>query len=84
MHAYILVPIALVFLVAMFLGRNVIVRRRLTCPRTGGPAEVELLQRSLTDRVLGIESCDRLANPRRVDCGELCVHRSARRNGRPR
>jgi len=74
MNPIILVPIALVFLAAMIVGRNEIVKRRLTCPRNGLPAEVDLVRRSLRPRhLVRIESCSLLPDPRKVDCGQDCL-----------
>ena len=78
MHPAVLIPISIVFIVAMILGRNELVKRRLACPRTGSAAEVELLRRSLRpSKLVRIESCSLLADPRRIDCGQECLKQGA-------
>jgi hypothetical protein len=74
MDPIVLIPISILFLGCMILGRNEIVRRTLTCPRTGGAADVEIVRRSLRPaKLVGIRSCTLLADPRRIDCGQACL-----------
>jgi hypothetical protein len=74
MDPVVLIPISLLFLVALVLGRNEIVQRKLACPRAGSTAEVELLRRSLRPgKIVGVRSCSLLADPRKITCGRECL-----------
>lgn len=77
MDPLVLIPITVVFLAAMIIGRNELVKRRLVCPRTGSTAEVELLRRSLLpSKLVGIKSCSLLPDPKKIDCGQHCLRGS--------
>ena len=74
----VLIPIALVFIVAMIVGRNEIVKRKLRCPRTGSIADVEVKRRSLRpSKLVGVESCDLLPDPKQIDCKQECLKQGA-------
>jgi len=74
MNLLVLIPIAAVFVVAMILGRNELVKRRIACPHKRMDADVEVKQRyrKPTDPV-GIERCSLLDDPKHVTCDEACL-----------
>jgi hypothetical protein len=67
------------FVVVYFVARNEIVRRRLTCPRSGRIADVEVKRRFEKDKDLHVKSCDQLEDPENVTCEEECIHRETTR-----
>ena len=74
----VLIPIAVVFTVAMIVGRNEIVKRKLRCPRTDTIADVEVKRRSLRpSKQVGVESCSLLPDPTHVDCAQECLEQKA-------
>jgi hypothetical protein len=74
MDPIVLIPITLIFVVVMIVGRNEIVKRRLTCPHKGTPADIEVLRRSLSPgTILRAKSCSLLPDPNKVDCGQECL-----------
>jgi hypothetical protein len=74
MNPYLLIPLALVFAVALLLTRNEVMKRRLRCPRDGRDAKVGVVLRwGDPKRTVGVRSCDLLPNPRKVDCDQACL-----------
>jgi len=62
------------FLCLYAVARNEVVRRALTCPRTGERADVEVLQRFEGRRKpIRIKSCSLFADPRNVTCAQDCL-----------
>lgn len=56
--------------------RNEIVWRKVTCPRSGASAEVEVVRRSDgLQRPLRIRSCSLFDEPRRLTCEQDCLSR---------
>jgi len=56
--------------------RHEIVRRKVTCPRTGAAAEVEVVRRSDgRQRRVRIRSCNLFDEPRRLTCEQDCLSR---------
>lgn len=60
-------------LIVFFVARNEIVRRRLTCPRKGQIADVEVKRRFSTGKELRVKSCTLLDEPTHVDCEQECI-----------
>lgn len=59
-----------------FVLRNEIVWRKVTCPRTGAAAEVEVVRRADgRHRPLRIHSCSLFDEPRRLTCAQDCLSR---------
>ena len=67
--------IAALFVVISLLVRNVIVRRRITCPRTQKPVDVEFVRRDLhgETKASQVKSCSAFENPRKVECDQECL-----------
>lgn len=74
----VLIPIAVVFTVAMIVGRNEIVKRKLRCPHTNEVADVDVARRSLRpSKLVRVESCSLLPDPKHVDCDQECLKQGA-------
>ena len=57
-----------------YFGRNETVHGRLTCPRTGSVADVEVVQRyAQPDEPVRVKACSLLPRPTHVDCGQDCL-----------
>ena len=78
MDPIVLLPIILIFSVAIFLGRNELVKRKLICPRKGIIADVGVVQRfQKPDKPVRVKHCNLLNDPKRVDCGQECLKQDA-------
>jgi hypothetical protein len=72
------IPLTVIFVVCLYAGRNLLVRRKLCCPHKDETAEVQVLCRALKpSKRLRIERCDLLADPKNVDCDQACLEQSA-------
>ncbi|MHC4974177.1 MAG: hypothetical protein ACYTG3_17800 [Planctomycetota bacterium] len=57
-----------------FIVRNEIVLRKVTCPRNGAVAEVEIVRRSDgRQQPLRVRSCSLFEEPRRLTCSQDCL-----------
>ena len=66
--------VAALFVVIFFVARNEIVKRRLTCPRTGEGADVLVKQRFEGDgKPVRVKACSLLDDPTEVDCEQDCI-----------
>ena len=78
MTLFVLVPITAIFVVAMIVGRNELVKRKLACPRNGMTADVDVVRRYFSPpRLMDIKRCSLLANPKKIDCEQECLRPSA-------
>jgi len=74
MDPIVLVPITIIFVAAMIVGRNELVRRKFRCPHKGGLADLEIQRRSLRPTtILGVKSCSLLPGVKHVDCDRACL-----------
>lgn len=74
MDPLVLIPITVIFVVAMIVGRHILVHRKVTCPRTGTVAEIEVFESSWKpDKLVRVKSCDLLDDPKVVNCGQGCI-----------
>ena len=64
--------------IVFFVARNEIVKKRLTCPRTGEEAEVCVQRRFEGRKDLRVKSCNLLDDPQTVDCEQACIKEVAR------
>jgi hypothetical protein len=70
----VIVAVLLLFVILYFVARNEVVKRRVTCPRTGTTAEIDQIQRFEGEkRPVGVKRCDLLPDPDEVDCDEDCL-----------
>lgn len=77
MELWVLFSVIVVFAVLFAFMRNERVRRRLFCPVKKATAEVDLVQRyHEPEHPLRIKACDLLRHPKRVDCGQACIHQA--------
>ena len=75
MDFWVLPALTATFLALFFAIRNERVRRLLVCPLKNETAEVELVQRyRKPDRVVRVKTCSLLSDPKRVGCGQVCIH----------
>ncbi|MHC4549243.1 MAG: hypothetical protein ACYTEZ_10750 [Planctomycetota bacterium] len=66
--------VLLVFAAVYFVARNEIVKRRLTCPRSGSTAEVEVLRRfEGRQKPVRVKSCSLFEDPKQVECEQDCL-----------
>ena len=67
------------FVAIYFVARNVILRRRLQCPYSGEPADVQVLHRGEhgDGEALGVKSCSLLPDPDVVGCDQACLEPKA-------
>ena len=78
MSPFVLIPIAVIFVVAMVIGRNELVKRKLDCPRKKKTAEVELLRRSLwPSKLVRVKRCSLLEAPTKINCDQECLKTSS-------
>lgn len=70
----VLAALTALFSSLIVLGRNELVKRRLTCPRDGTEAKVDVVQRYHADDPVRVRSCDHLRDPKNVDCDQGCLH----------
>jgi hypothetical protein len=74
MELWVLIPVSVIFLLALFAGFREVVRRRVWCPRDKTYAEVDVVQRyDHPERPVRIERCNLLADPDNVDCMQACI-----------
>ena len=74
MDPIVLIPITLIFAVAIFLGRNELVKRKLDCPHKGEVADVGVVQRfQRENRPVRVKHCSLLPEQKRVDCDQACL-----------
>ena len=72
----VIAAILALFSILYFTLRNEIVRRNVTCPRTGGSAEVEVVRRSEGPcKPVRIRSCSLFDEPRCIECSQDCLAR---------
>ena len=77
MDPIILVPITLIFVACMILGRNELVRRRLACPGHGRIADVSVVQRAgRPDKPVDVTLCSLLPGAKKIDCDRACLKQS--------
>lgn len=70
------VGVLVLFGLLYFMLRNETVWRRVTCPRTGVSAEVEVVRRSDgRQQPLRIRSCSLFDEPTRLTCAQDCLSR---------
>ena len=75
MELWVLLPMTAVFVVLFYLVRNELVRRVLRCPVKNADAEVEIVQRAHDPtKPIRVKTCSLLTDPKRVDCGQDCIH----------
>ena len=78
MEPWVLPAVTAVFLALFLLMRNERVRRLLACPVKNETAEVEVVQRyQKPDKLVRVKACSLLADPHKVDCGQVCIHNPA-------
>jgi hypothetical protein len=78
MEPWVLPAVTAVFLAVFFLLRNERVRRLIACPIKHETAEIEVIQRyQKPDKLVRVKSCSLLADPNKVDCGQVCIHNPA-------
>ncbi len=67
--------IVTVFLAVVYLVRNAIVRRRITCPVKKQEVQVDLLRRGFCGEgdALEVKSCSAFEDPRKLDCAQECI-----------
>jgi len=67
--------ITALFVLISLLVRNVVVRRRITCPHTQNPVDVEFVRRELhgETKARRVKSCSAFNDPRKVDCDQECL-----------
>ena len=74
MDPIVLIPLTAIFVVGLFLGRNELRKRKLSCPRKREMADVDVIQRyDRPDKPVRVKSCDLLDDPNTVDCEEECL-----------
>jgi hypothetical protein len=70
------VAVLVLFGLLYFILRNEIVRRKVTCPRGGAAAEVEVVRRADgRQQTLRIRSCSLFDEPRHLTCEQDCLSR---------
>ena len=70
----VLIPITLIFLAAVVVGRNMLVKRRLRCPRRKRDADVAFVAREWkSSELVRVKSCDLLKDPKKIDCDQECL-----------
>ena len=75
MDPIVLIPITLIFALAIYFGRNELVQRVLTCPVTGSAADVAVEQRvGRPDKPVQVKSCSLLPGSKRIECGQGCLN----------
>ena len=64
-----------VFTGVYFLVRNVVVRKRLTCPEKHIDVDVKLVRQGFSGEgpAVKVKSCSAFDNPRKVDCDQECL-----------
>ncbi len=79
MTLFVLIPITALFVVAMIVGRNELVKRKLACPRKGMMADVDVARRYFNPtKLMRIMRCSLLTNPKKIDCEQECLKTGAR------
>lgn len=74
MTPLVLIPLTLIFVAAFIIGRNELIKRRLTCPRTGTTASVDVLQRyDKPDKPVNVSFCSLLPGRNSPDCDKGCL-----------
>lgn len=78
MEPWVLPAVTVTFLVLFLALRNEVVRRKLFCPLKKDTAEVDVVQRYQNPtKPIRVKACNLLADPKRVDCGQACLHQPA-------
>jgi len=74
----VVLAVAVAFALLYLVGRHEVVRRKLTCPRTGVTANVDVVQRyHEPTQPVRVRSCDLLPDPKKVDCSQDCLAQQA-------